>query len=110
MSFSLTEGPLGFPMPASAAWLVPAILSCLTAAAAFAVILSVFHQPEMLRRTAEAEAARRGLSKAALIRASLAHELAVDERPATDPWEAITGWLDDGPVDDLDAVIYERGR
>jgi len=68
------------------------------------------HIDEALDDAAEAEAARRGLSKAALIRASLAHELAVDERPATDPWEAITGWLDDGPVDDLDAVIYERGR
>src|SRR5262249_23474180 len=33
------------------------ILSLLTAAAAFAIVLSVFYQPEMLRRTAEAEAA-----------------------------------------------------
>ena len=68
------------------------------------------HIDEALDDAAEAEAARRGLSKAALIRASLAHELAVDERPATDPWEAITGWLDDGPVDDLDAVIYDQDR
>jgi hypothetical protein len=69
-----------------------------------------FHIDEALDDAAEAEAARRGFSKAALIRASLARELAVDERPATDPWEALTGWLDDDPVDDLDAFAYDRGR
>jgi len=68
------------------------------------------HIDEALDDAAEAEAARRGLSKAALIRASLARELAVDERPATDPWSALTGWLDDGPVEDLDAVVYDRDR
>ncbi len=69
------------------------------------------HIDEALDDAAEAEAARRGLSKAALIRASLARELAVvDERPPMDPWEALTGWLDDGPVEDLDAIVYELGR
>ncbi len=68
------------------------------------------HIDEALDDAAEAEAARRGLSKAALIRASLARELVVDQRPATDPWKAITGWLDDGPVEDLDAVVYDRDR
>ncbi len=68
------------------------------------------HIDEALDEAAEAEAARRGLSKAALIRESLTRELAVDNRPATDPWKALTGWLDDGPVEDLDAVAYDRDR
>lgn len=68
------------------------------------------HIDEALDDAAEAEAARRGLSKAALIRASLARELAVDKRAATDPWNALTGWLDDGPVEDLDAVVYDGDR
>lgn len=68
------------------------------------------HIDEALDDAAAAEAARRGLSKAALIRASLARELAVDKRPATDPWKALTGWLDDGPVKDLDAVVYDHDR
>lgn len=68
------------------------------------------HIDQALDDAAEAEAERRGLSKAALIRASLARELALDERSALDPWQALTGWLDDGPVEDLDAVIYDRRR
>ncbi|HEY5033682.1 MAG TPA: CopG family transcriptional regulator [Candidatus Dormibacteraeota bacterium] len=68
------------------------------------------HIDDDLDDAAQREAARRGLSKAALIRASLARELAVDTQPAQDPWEAMAGWLDNGPVDDLDAVIYERDR
>ena len=68
------------------------------------------HIDEALDDAAEAEAARRGLSKAALIRASLARELAVDDHRARDPWAALTGWLDDGSVEDLDAIVYERGR
>jgi ribbon-helix-helix CopG family protein len=68
------------------------------------------HIDEALDDAAEAEAARRGLSKAALIRASLARELAGETRPDADPWQAITGWLDDGPVKDLDALIYEQDR
>ncbi len=68
------------------------------------------HIDEALDDAAEAEAARRGLSKAALIRASLARELVVDRGPATDPWKALTGWLDEGPVEDLDAVVYDRDR
>jgi hypothetical protein len=68
------------------------------------------HIDEDLDDAAEAEAARRGLSKAALIRASLAREVAVDRRPRTDPWEALTGWLNDGPVEDLDAIVYDHER
>ena len=68
------------------------------------------HIDEALDDAAEVEAARRGLSKAALIRASLARELAGNTRPDADPWQAITGWLDDGQVEDLDAVIYDQDR
>jgi hypothetical protein len=66
------------------------------------------HIDEALDDAAEVEAARRGLSKAALIRVSLARELASESRPDVGPWQALTGWLDDGPVDDLDAVIHDR--
>jgi Ribbon-helix-helix protein, copG family len=68
------------------------------------------HIDEALDDAAEVEAARRGLSKAALIRASLVRELASDTRPDADPWQALTGWLDDGQVEDLDAVIYDQDR
>jgi hypothetical protein len=68
------------------------------------------HIDEAMDDAAEAAAARRGVSKAALIRASLARELAGDAPKDGDPWQALTGWLDDGPVDDLDAVIYDQGR
>ncbi|MGH7777430.1 MAG: ribbon-helix-helix protein, CopG family [Candidatus Dormibacterales bacterium] len=66
------------------------------------------HIDDELDAAAEAEASRRGLSKAALIRTSLAKELGTAAPAGTDPWEAMMGWLDDGPVDDLDAVIYEK--
>jgi hypothetical protein len=66
------------------------------------------HIDQALDDAAEVEAARRGQSKAALIRAALAKELAVDAPSHADPWAAMTGWLDDGPVDDLDAVVYEQ--
>jgi Arc/MetJ family transcription regulator len=68
------------------------------------------HIDEALDAAAEAEAARRGLSKAALIRASLARELALREPPSGDPWAALTGWLDGGPVADLDSVVYDHNR
>jgi hypothetical protein len=68
------------------------------------------HIDEALDDAAEAEAARRGQSKAALIREALANELSLQAQSADDPWAAMTGWLDDGPVKDLDALIYERKR
>jgi Ribbon-helix-helix protein, copG family len=68
------------------------------------------HIDEALNDAAEAEATRRGQSKAALIREALANELAFDAKPSNDPWAAMTGWLDGGAVQDLDAVIYERKR
>jgi hypothetical protein len=68
------------------------------------------HIDEALDDAAEVEAARRGLSKAALIRASLARELAGETPSDADPWHALTGWLDGGQVEDLDAVIYDKDR
>lgn len=68
------------------------------------------HLDEALDEAAEEEAARRGISKAALIRESLARALGEPGTHTPDPWLAITGWLDDGPVDDLDAAIYEQKR
>lgn len=65
------------------------------------------HLEEDLDEAAAAEAARRGISKAALIRESVRKELG---RSSSDPgaaWAAITGWLEDGGVDDLDAVVYD---
>lgn len=51
------------------------------------------------------EAARRGVSKAALMRALLA--AGFDRTPApAGPWDAMTGWLDDDPVDSIDDVVY----
>jgi hypothetical protein len=66
------------------------------------------HLDESLDAAAAREASRRGVSKAALIRASLARELNQVAPASDDPWLAITGWLDDGPVEDLDAAIYDR--
>ena len=65
------------------------------------------HLDESLDDAAEAEAARRGQSKAALIRLALARELTGHAPPTKEPWAAMTGWLDDGAVEDIDAVVYD---
>ncbi len=63
------------------------------------------YMDESLDDRLDAEAARRGLSKAALIRDAVARDLGL--APATeDPWEALIGSLDDDPVDDIDELIY----
>jgi Ribbon-helix-helix protein, copG family len=63
------------------------------------------HLEDDLDRAAAAEAQRRGVSKAALIRESLAKEL--DRlRPGSDPWTDMVGWLTDEPVDDIDEELY----
>lgn len=64
------------------------------------------HLDEQLDCAAAAEAARRGVSKAALIRASLAKELGSSPPDLDAAWAAMTGWLADGGVDDIDAVAY----
>jgi len=63
------------------------------------------HIDEQLDDAAATEAARRGISKAALIRASLAKEVP-PALPQDDPWEALIGWREDDPVDDIDEVVY----
>ncbi len=64
------------------------------------------HIDDELDEAAEREAARRGISKAALIRESLADRPTVPGTPSLDPWEAMCGWLDDEPVADIDEVLY----
>jgi hypothetical protein len=64
------------------------------------------HIDEALDAAVGAEAARRGISKAALIRASIAREVGATAPPPEDPWDAMIGWLDDDPVDDIDDVLY----
>jgi len=64
------------------------------------------HLEEELDKAAAAEAARRGVSKAALIRASLAKELSDPTTDAGEGWSALTGWLEDGGVDTVDDVVY----
>lgn len=68
------------------------------------------HIDEALDDAAEAEAARRGQSKAALIRQALARELQAQAPSEAGPREAMIGWLDDGPVEDLDSVVYDGRR
>ena len=64
------------------------------------------HLDEDLDRAAAAEAARRGISKAALVRASLAKELGGTLPDPEEGWSALTGWLEDGGVDHVDDVVY----
>jgi hypothetical protein len=64
------------------------------------------HLEEDLDRAAALEAARRGISKAALIRASLAKELQSSAGDGDAAWAAITGWFEDGTVTSIDDVLY----
>ncbi len=66
------------------------------------------HLEEELDRAAAAEASRRGVSKAALIRDSLAKELGTVPADPDAAWAAITGWLEDGGVKNVDDVVYGR--
>ena len=55
----------------------------------------------------EAQAAREGTSKAALIRNAVAKELGPIESETDDGWGGMIGWLDDlEPVDDIDTFLY----
>jgi hypothetical protein len=64
------------------------------------------HIEEELDAAVAAEAARRGISKAALIRACIAREIGAATPPPADRWDAMIGWLDDDPVDDIDDVLH----
>ena len=61
---------------------------------------------EVLDDRLESEAARRGVSKAALIREAVAHDLGPGSAPVDDAWGALVGWLDHEPVEDIDELIY----
>jgi Ribbon-helix-helix protein, copG family len=62
---------------------------------------------EALDAAVAAEAARRGLSKGALIRSWIVRELrSSTSHHQADPWEAMIGWLDDEPVNSLDEAVY----
>lgn len=63
------------------------------------------HLEEDLDDAAAEAAARRGISKAALIRASLAETLS--SQPGLEAaWDDMTGWVEDGGMEDLDEVAY----
>jgi len=64
------------------------------------------HIDDTLDAAVRAEAARRGVSRAALIRWCIARQVRTAAPGPEDPWEAMTGWLDDDPVDDIDEVVY----
>lgn len=64
------------------------------------------YMDEALDERLEAEALRRGVSKAALIRGAVAHDLGPTSHAVDDPWGALVGWLSDEPVEDIDELIY----
>jgi len=64
------------------------------------------YMDEALDERLEAEARRRGVSKAALIRSAVAQDLGPTLPAVDDPWKALVGWLDDDPVEDIDELIY----
>ena len=64
------------------------------------------HIDEHLDRLAAAEARRRGMSKSALIRASLKRELSAPPAKPGDYWEARNRPLDGSVVQDVDEILY----
>jgi hypothetical protein len=62
------------------------------------------HLDEEVDRELAAGAARRGMSKAALIREYVRR--GIREATTTDPIDAIIGVGDGAPVDDIDEVLY----
>jgi hypothetical protein len=68
------------------------------------------HLEEDLDDAAEREAKRRGISKAALIRGSLARELSPEPVDSVDPWARMCGWLDDEPIENIDEFLYGASR
>lgn len=64
------------------------------------------HIEERLDDLLAAEAARRGTSKAALIRQAVAREFG--DAADRDALDDLVGDIDAEPADDIDAVIYDR--
>jgi hypothetical protein len=67
-----------------------------------------FYIQKSIDDTLETEAARRGVSKASLIRDALAKEFQSAEPEPDDPWMAMLGRFEGEPVDDIDEVVYGR--
>jgi hypothetical protein len=61
---------------------------------------------EQLDAAVTAEARRRGVSKAELVRASLKRELSAPPTRPGDPWEARRRRLDGTLVEDVDEVLF----
>ena len=57
----------------------------------------------------EAEARRRGVSKASLVRDAVSRDLGSPPAEPLSPWQAMTGWLDLDPIENIDDVIYRVG-
>jgi hypothetical protein len=68
------------------------------------------HIDESLDDAVAAAAARKGVSKAALIRSCVASALRHEAVDDQDPWNALVGWLDDEPVTDIDEAVYGPKR
>ncbi|MGH7747809.1 MAG: CopG family transcriptional regulator [Candidatus Dormibacteria bacterium] len=66
------------------------------------------HLDDALDDALSQAAASRGTSKAALIRQAVARDIGPRLTAAVDPWAALDGWISDGGVDDLDAIIYDE--
>ncbi len=67
------------------------------------------YMDEELDSRLDTEASRRGVSKATLVREAVNRALGppAEETPA--PWQALIGWLELDPVEDIDDVIYRVG-
>ncbi|MDQ6747282.1 MAG: ribbon-helix-helix domain-containing protein [Candidatus Dormibacteraeota bacterium] len=57
----------------------------------------------------EAEARRRGVSKARVVRDAVNRDLGMPAVEPPGPWQAMTGWLELDPVENIDDVIYRVG-
>ena len=57
-----------------------------------------------------AAAAKRGTSRSALMRDAVRALLDAEQPTGSDPVDALIGWLDVEPDDDIDAVIYGYGE
>ena len=57
-----------------------------------------------------AAAAKRGTSRSALMRDAVRALLDAEQPTRGDPVDALIGWLDVEPDDDIDAVIYGYGE
>jgi len=57
-----------------------------------------------------AAAAKQGVSRSALMRDAVRAWLSAEQPAGADPIDALIGWLDVEPDDDIDATIYGYGE